>query len=100
MTSRRHFVNPFSKLRIADNAIATLTPSESLPYGSCRENEVYWSPDSQYIAYPANKQESTCSHESMEDQDIAVLSVSGTSVVNTLISLSGNNRPIGWLTLP
>ena len=91
----RHFIG-----QLDNNAITILTLPESLPYGSCYENGAFWSPDSQYVVYPANRQGGACSHEPMEDQDIAVLSVSGINVVSNLISLSGNDRPVGWLTLP
>jgi Tol biopolymer transport system component len=86
--------------QLNNDEVTVLTPPPSLPYGSCLNNTTNWSPDSQYVAYAANKQGNICTHTPLEDQDIAVIAVSGTDVISNVITLSGANQPIGWLTLP
>ncbi|MCB8984075.1 MAG: PD40 domain-containing protein [Ardenticatenaceae bacterium] len=86
--------------QLNNNKVTLLSPPQSLPYGSCRDNTTYWSPDSQYVAYAANKQGNICTHAPLEDQNIAVIAVSDTDVIGNVITLGGDNRPIGWLTSP
>lgn len=82
------------------NEIITLDSPELLPYGSCHSNIAHWSPDSQYVSYATNEQDNICSHTPMQNQDIVVITVSGTNVISNLVDLSGNNRLVGWLSLP
>ena len=82
------------------NEIISLNSSEPLPYGSCHSNIAHWSPDSQFVAYATNEQDSTCADTTLQNQAIVVVTISGTNVISDLVALVGNNQPIGWLSLP
>jgi hypothetical protein len=52
---------------------------------------MYWSPDSQYVAYAMT--------ESNEDErGIAVVSLPTEQVTNVIESFPGDSRPIGWIS--
>lgn len=90
----RPFIGKFNA-----NKIDILNSSEPLPYGSCHGDSVQWSPNSQYVAYVA-EQDNTCSHTPMQNQDIVMVTISDTNVTSeVIISNNSNNQPIGWLSL-
>lgn len=86
--------------KLNNNEIIALTSPESLPYGSCDDTAVYWSSDSQYVAYATNKHDNVCSHLPIGEQDIVIVSVSDTGIISHVVRLNGNNQPIGWLIVP
>jgi Tol biopolymer transport system component len=70
------------------------------PLGSCSlyyENNIYWSPNGSYLAYPS-QEEDECSDLEGASR-IIVLSVPDGNVIEILEPRGGTNRPIGWIVL-
>lgn len=85
--------------QLENEAITRLTSSETFPYGSCQNDLVYWSSDSKYVAYAATENGPVCSY-GLWEQDIAIISITDTTINYNTVALEGYNVPIGWLTLP
>jgi len=81
---------------VENNQISKLVSMERLPYGSCQERAIHWSPDGQYVAYAMVEQENICDDT---ERGIAVVSLSDGKVTNVAESMEGDNHLIGWVPL-
>ncbi len=70
-----------------------LTISDKLPFGSCDEPAVHWSPNDLYIAYAIGQKFGDCFEESVR-REIVIVDIDNGQIIN--VPLKGDIRPIGW----
>jgi hypothetical protein len=70
-----------------------LAISNELPYGSCDEPAIYWSPDGLFVAYATGEKFRDCVGESSR-RGISIMSTHDWQIRD--VPLTGDIRPIGW----
>jgi Tol biopolymer transport system component len=82
------------------NQGAVLPITSQLPRGSYNERKLFWSPDSQYVAYAMteSQRDDFMTETNETERGIAVVSLPDEQVTNVIESLPGNSRPIGWIS--
>jgi hypothetical protein len=83
----------FGKLENAQ--IAILNEQEELPIGPCTSQGIYWSLDSKFAAYIANKPGASCGDADV-DQSIAIVSLPDLTFTQIAELLEGDIQLIGW----
>lgn len=87
---------PISMGKIENDQVSMLFPNEEdLPIGPCNSLEIYWSPNSKFVAYIANEPETSC-NDTDTDQKIAVVSVPDKVITYIAESLPGDIELLGW----
>ena len=77
------------------NAILSLDELSELPLGPCWESEIYWSSDSNFVAYIANDIETKCSDEDT-DRSVSIISVNDEKVY-FVPDIAEDIKLIGWI---
>lgn len=80
-----------------DGAFTIESISSQLPFGSCNELDVYWSPDGKYITYAMSASRESCNDE-LGGRGVAIVSPSQGYISNVVESQAkGLYRPVGWV---
>lgn len=82
--------------KVENDRVLILNGQEELPIGPCARRGIYWSLDSNFAAYVANKSGVSCGDAEV-DQSIAIVSLPDLIVTQMAESLEGDIRLIGWI---